>query len=552
MIANNYIEIYTLIFSWNIYNAIWEVLVGTGLALIPFIALVAQALMKYNEVRGVQGTVQAVERKLLGMILVMSLCVIPFPNNGVSLATVKYTLEIPDCQVRADATLNTEGDGDNTGEIHDTTFAGMAGSIVHQPVAWYGVNYISTALTHTAISSMSCANNYELMLLRLSEVRIQDPVVRERIQDFYEACYKKTLDRYNENPVAIPNDVSPLDDIDWIGSRIFLNQADEYYRHEEAYMSNMEQYGFTRDEVNRDSDAGADPVSGANPSCREIWEGEANGVNPALGLRDVILDAIPEDEVGDVTQDWQDWGHFVVTEGAIAPVDSGDMLIKMILEADALNLNTSTQVDLGNDFDTDRSMGKKILDMVSNTFGMFAGAKQFFEINTLKQMAKIAGPMILAIVQMIIVFAAPFLMVLTGYKFETFFSLALTYFSFEFINVIWATAFWFDNHILDIYLSKSQGLDTYTNTLIALIISAGNIFLMPLLWLGLMAYAGGGMVRGLAAAGGGAGGGAAGVAGSGGGAAGAGLARGASSVYSKRQAARAKAKESSSGGGKKN
>tara|TARA_R110001592_G_scaffold316364_1_gene592812 strand:+ start:47971 stop:49632 length:1662 start_codon:yes stop_codon:yes gene_type:complete len=547
MIANNLIEIYTLIFSWNIYNAIWTILVGTGLALVPFIVLVIQGLKNYNDVRGIKGTVHGIERTLLGMILVMSLCVIPYPNAGQSLASVQYKLDVPDCNVRSDPLLNTSGQGDNTGEIHDSTFAGMAPSIVHQPVAWYGVNYISSAITYAAIKAMDCVNNYELMLLRISEVRIQDPVVRERVKNFYETCYKKTLARYKENPVAIPNDIDPLDDIDWIGSRIFLNQLDEYYQHEEAYMPNMEQYGFTRDEVNRASDEGAQEVTGANPSCKEVWEGEANGVNPAEGLRDVILDAIPEDKVGSVTGDWVDWGHFVLTDAAIHPRDMGDLLIKMVLEADALNLNSTTEINFGNDFNTNQGVVKEVLDAASMMFGTYASATQFFEINALKQVAKIAGPIVLAIVQMIIIFAAPFIMVLTGYKFESFFALALTYFTFEFINVIWATAFWFDNHILDLYLSKSDGvLDTYTNTLLALIVSAGNLFIMPMLWLGMMAYAGPGMVRGLGAAGAGA---AAGGAGAGGGKVASNVGGTIGSRFQQRMDARAKSKEQARKGG---
>tara|TARA_R110001583_G_scaffold88182_3_gene228996 strand:+ start:11479 stop:13131 length:1653 start_codon:yes stop_codon:yes gene_type:complete len=549
MIANNLIEIYTLIFSWNLYNAIWEVLVGTGLALIPFIIILIQALSNYNAMKGVKGTVHEVEMTLLGMIVVMSLCVIPYPNN-VSLASIKYSLEVPDCQVRNDIAANTDGDGDNTGEYHDVTFAGMAGNIVQQPVSWYAVNYLSTAITHASIKAMSCVNNYELMLLRLSQVRIQDPIVRNRVKDFHEACYLKTRARFDENPVAIPNDIEPIDDIDWIGSRLFQNYADEYYEHQEAYMTNMEEFGFTRDEVNRSSDAGAQPLAGANPSCKEIWVGEANGVNPAKGLRDVILEAIPIDEVGSITDDWQAWGHFVVTDGNIHPRDSGDLLIKMILEADALNLDSSTDIDLANDFEAEQAWGKELLDMVSGLFGAASGTQQFFEINTLKQMAKVAGPMLIALIQMVIVMAAPFLMVHSGYKFATFFGLAWTYFAFEFVNVIWATAYWFDNHILDLYWSNSDGLlDSYTNTLLGLIISAGNIIILPLLWLGLMSSAGSNMIRSLSAGGGGAGGGAAGVAGSGGGDAARGSAGLVGKKFSQRSAARKNAASSGKGGG---
>lgn len=40
MVANTLLEIYTLMFGWNMYEAIWDVLVGSGLALVPFIVAI--------------------------------------------------------------------------------------------------------------------------------------------------------------------------------------------------------------------------------------------------------------------------------------------------------------------------------------------------------------------------------------------------------------------------------------------------------------------------------------------------------------------------------
>ena len=83
------------------------------------------------------------------------------------------------------------------------------------------------------------------------------------------------------------------------------------------------------------------------------------------------------------------------------------------------------------------------------------------------------------------------------YKIESFVAIALTYFAFEFINAIWAAAFWFDQQVLDLYLSQAGWVDSVTNTLIVKATSAGAIILLPTVWLSIIGYAGAGMVRGM-------------------------------------------------------
>jgi hypothetical protein len=499
MIANNLIEIYTLIFAWNMYGAIWDVMVQSGLALVPFIVVIVMALGAYREDEGVGSIVKNLEGSLISMLLVMTLCVFPI-DRPVGLASISYNINLPDCNLQNDPNENLEGEGDDTGEDYDDTFgAAVAGSTIEQPVAWYGVNYLANAFTHTAIKSMGCVNNYEFMLLRVGQVQIQDPVVRERVKDFGEVCYKKARDRFELNPVPLPNDVDPLNDVDWIGSRTFLSTADEYYDHESAYMANMEKFDFTRNTVDRPQDAGAE--SGAHPYCSEVWLGEANG--NAEGLRQIILDSIPEDEVGDIVEDWMEWGSLGFSVGELDDESKEDMIIKLVLQADAMNLESMTDIGLENDFNSDRGFWEGVKEKVLGFLGTTVSVPQLIEAHTIKVFAKIAGPMILAIVQMIVVMAAPFVMLLTGYRFTSFFALALTYFAFEFINVMWATAFWFDNHIFDLYMSNSDLLDKATNTMLAMFISAGMIIMMPLIWLSVIAYAGAGMVRGMSAAGGG-------------------------------------------------
>lgn len=493
MVANNLLEIYTLLFGWNMYEAIWDVLTGSGLALIPFIAAIANSFIENYDDGDAESTILGLEIKIVCMVLVLMLCVIPYKGWEIDLETVRYDLETPDCNPPA----NTEGQGDNTSTAYDDTFADMGGLNVYKPVAWALVEFISSALTHTTIKSMSCVNNYEFMLMRISQVTIQDPELRERVRDFHEVCYKKALERFDINPINLPANISPVEDVDWIGSRVLLNAVDEYYRHPEAYMRNMEIYGFNRQEAIRDSDAAHE--TGANPYCGEVWSGEGGPgvVNPALGLRQLILEDIPADEAGDILDDWIDWGSQVVTVGVADDATKEDLIIKMIIQADAANLNSQTDVDLSNNFDTDKSWYKEAADVVFAGAGLLTSIDEFLQTHTMRQMVKVAGPMILAMIQMVIIIAAPFVVVLGKYQLSSFVSVALAYFTFEFINAIWAATFWFDNRILDIYMSQAGWFDIATNSFLVSAVSAGSIILLPGIWISLMAYAGAGMVRGM-------------------------------------------------------
>ncbi|MAE91078.1 MAG: hypothetical protein CMI67_16085 [Pelagibaca sp.] len=493
MVANNLLEIYTLLFGWNMYEAIWDVLVGSGLALIPFVAAVITNFRDNYEGSDAESTIKGLEIKVVSMILVLMLCVIPYKGWEIDLATVKYDLEIPDCNPPA----NTEGTGDNTATSYDDAFADMGGLQVYKPVAWSFVEFLSSAITHTTISSMSCANNYEFMLMRIGQITIQNPELRERVRDFNEVCYKKAIERYHANPIPLAANISPVQDVDWIGSRTLLNAIDEYYQHPEAYMRNMERFGFNRQAAIRDSDAAHE--TGAHPYCREVWLGEEGPgvVNEALGLRQLILDDIPVDEAGDILDDWMDWGSQVLTVGVADDDTKEDLIIKMILQADSSNLQSQTQVDLSNNFDTNDSTTQAVLDAVFSASGFFTSIDEWLQSNTMKQMVKIAGPMILALIQMVVIMASPFVLLLGQYRFSAFLTVALSYFSFEFINAIWAAAFWFDNRVLDIYASNAGWFDSPTTGFLLSAISAGSTILLPGIWLSIMAYAGAGMVRGM-------------------------------------------------------
>ena len=500
MVANTLLEIYTLMFGWNMYEAIWDVLVGSGLALVPFIvAIISNFKDNYSTGEAAQ-TIRSMETTLLGMILVLMLCVLPYKGFSTQLSTVRYELGVPDCN----APSNISGTGNNVSPAYNSTFSDLSGWQVHKPVAWSFVEFLSTAITHTTIKSMTCVNNYEYMLMRISNVSIQSERLREEVQQFNEVCYQKAIARFRENPPTpeLPANVTPWANIDWMGSHILLGYLDEYYEHPSAYMHRMEDKGFTRQTVMRQSDQVNE--FGANPSCKEVWLGEESlggGVNASLGLRHKLLNDLPMDEAGDILGDWKTWGFNVFTTTNVTEELKEDMILKLVLQNNAANLKSSTDVDMSNNFEAEQSRWRSVLDKIFDIANVGTSANEFLQANSIRQMFKIAGPMILVMLQMVIILAAPFVMLFGNYGLVSFFGLALTYFSLEFINAIWAAAYWFDNRILDMYGSQAGGFDEATNSLLISTVATSSILLLPMVWLSVMAYAGAGMLRGISGGG---------------------------------------------------
>ena len=518
MVANTYLEIYTMMFGWNMYEAIWDVLVGTGVALIPFIVAVVSTFKETYSAGNASETIKNMETTLLGMILVLMLCVIPYKSMSTTLSGVRYEVTVQDCGTASNTNTpssTASGSGTNTQTGFDSAMSDLQTWQVHKPVAWTLVETVSTAITHTSIKSMTCVNNYEFMLMRIANITIQDETLRKDIQNFYEACYKPAVNKYKSNPPLDPvsgnpmvlTNVEPWEDIDWMGSRILLGYANAYYRDTELYVSNYENKGFTRQPTWRESDAAHQ--TGVYPDCEEGWLGERNAAGwfnaGGDGLRERILDDIPDDEVGDIVDDWKTWGAGVFSKQTEPDEVKEDMILKLILENNHSDLSAATQLDMSNNFDADKGFWSQLWDGATQIGNVLTSANEFLQANAVQQMFKVAGPMLLVMFQMIVVIAAPFVMIFGSYGFSSFFALAVTWFSLEFINAIWAAAYWFDNRILQIYATNAGWFDEMTNSLLIRIISMSSIFLLPMIWLSIMAMAGSSMLRGMG--GGGVGGG---------------------------------------------
>lgn len=487
MIANTFLDIYTIIFSWKVYGAIWDTLNGTGLAYIPFIVAIISSLQQSYD-QSPSRIVSTLEFNLLGMILILMLVVIPYDSNNIGLSEVKYSIASTSCQ-------NPEqlGDGDNTGKTADDVFSDMAGGApVKIPIAWALVDYFSSAITFSAIKAMGCSNDYNDVLVKVGNVSIDDPAILERLNEFNKRCYRPALKDLEENgmPAGADRDaLKPWDDPSFIGSNMFLNTPGRFFNAETAYVNQAERFGFTYNPTPGSLDEKHDEdIFGATVSCADLWN------DPNHGLRKDLLGSIKDSSEGDdAWDDWDDYGSDLYGSNIASNTDKEDSFIKTILDANAGGYSAVDDIDItSSNGSVDKNVGQTILDGVTDILvggtAAITNLGNFSEMWMMKKAMKTALPMLVSMSQALIVILAPLAMVWGMYRMQNFVILALAYFGLEFLNAVLGMGFFFENRIVE--MSNSAILEGPLASLVVFIVSILQVIVLPVIWLSLIGATG--------------------------------------------------------------
>lgn len=490
MIANSFIDIYTTIFSWTLYETLWDTLNGTGLAYIPFIVAIISSLHQSYD-QSPSRIVSTLEWNLLGMILVLIFIVIPYQNNNIDLGSVKYDIATTDCNAAA-----VSGDGDNTGKTADAVFADLAGAgaDVRVPIAWALVDYISSSVTYTAIKAMGCSNQYNDVLIDMAGVSIDDPVIIERLDEFNSQCYKPAMADLQENgmPAGNPNrsDLEAWEDMNYLGSTELMNNPGRFYQSPQAYVHQAQRYGFAYSPTPGSLDEQHDEDTfGSTVTCRELWEGR--GATP--GLKDTLFNSITATDEGDDAWDaWDNYGSQLY--GSMTQEQEQDTFLKAVLDANAGNYKSVENISVTSDYaETDwtdpATYINGVTDLVVGGIAAWDGAGTVAQMMVLKKAMKTALPMLVSMAQALVIILAPLAMVWGRYSIDNFVILALAYFGFEFLNAVLQMGYFFESRIAEMSNKAFFGGEIFASLTVYLV-SFIQIFLLPTIWLGLVTATG--------------------------------------------------------------
>lgn len=211
MESQSVIGIYTALQGWRLYGVIWDVLTGSGLALLPVIGIVFDSIQQSRS-RGsmlsadADSSISHLEVGLFRMLFVIAIAFIP-----TSLTTLDKDSFV------------SNGD---TAEENNTSYKDsygseleIVGTSVNIPIWWWFTMGVSNGITKAVASDVSTNTAYNDLEVSLRNGVIQNPITRYKTQIFTKECYSEARHIHFTSLVS----VSPEIDIDWIGSNYLYN-----------------------------------------------------------------------------------------------------------------------------------------------------------------------------------------------------------------------------------------------------------------------------------------------------------------------------------------
>ena len=482
MSVDSYLELFTSLFGWAFYGILWDVLVSTGIVYLPFLGILIdnwREPAQGGEVDHASGlSLRRMEIELFTALLVVVLAGQPAALTPLNAATLSYSPP-PTLVDPAPAAATVAAPQSTYGA---TGFAGSAAT-VNVPVWWYGVIALSSGLNHAIVEGLPTVADMRTFEQQAHLATIADPRLRQEVSDFFSQCYIPARSKYQaERPdtAAISGILATYgaDDPDWMGSHVYRDTAGYYDTLRPANQITGWAYNAARD---TEYDPTAPPAWG-KPFCKQWWE------DAAIGLREKLINEADATSAG--------FSGLVV---AIAPALAGEQQNDAVAKTVLTNAPPSWS---SNELIANNASGSGLFNTAGNIVkgGLAAGgvitASALFSVTMTAVLQSL--PMIQAIMLLGIYALLPLVVVLSRYSIAMMVIAGLAIFTIKFWTVLWYLAMWVDqNLILSMYPDVNIFLQLFANPgehdakrMLLNMITTSLYLGLPLLWSGMMAWAG--------------------------------------------------------------
>ncbi|EJK8888582.1 conjugal transfer protein TraG N-terminal domain-containing protein, partial [Salmonella enterica] len=291
MTANSIIEYILVFFGWVLNNAMWNIIFGTGLYLLPLVFKCTAVWLKTREEgfdEGNKGMLMQprLEHALYVPYLVILFCVLPVVP--VDISAMKFdSSRAQQCHV----SVASPKDSGYSPLVND--LGGMTANI---SVWWYLVHRLSKGVTQAMTASIPCGGQIRQLRFEVQQSQLSDPILAQELQEFANSCYARAYYRLkNSNPSLTDKTINSTG---WIGSDYFMN-TEGYY---DTYTSKQPKKAWPWDEKR---DAGyANTGDGGYPTCKQWW------LDAKKGLKDRVLASMSPKVTNDlrrqVGKDWEE------------------------------------------------------------------------------------------------------------------------------------------------------------------------------------------------------------------------------------------------------
>ena len=454
------IELYTTLLGWILYDKLWDALAETGVAYIPFLALIVRNFALSWEKHGMEGaaaSIRGMEIQLAAMLTVVALAGSPV----ISLQSSDLTYTAPCGGVTVS--------GGNSGTGYDQTFQ-LGNNQATVPVWWRAVMAVSAGFSNAAIAATPCQGDLRRMDYRMGNTVIKDIDLKAQLDDFYQDCFLRARSQFIRQGQSLPSGYPP-DDIDWPGSQYFQD-TDGYYNNANinlAMRAHREIPNFPFDPARDAEYGGSSPSGWGKPTCYEWWTGETAGLRQRLvqqidsGLLNSIVTTVSAKMNGTTVKSVQD-----------------DLIRKLYVQDMKGALNAQSH-------DENSSAFVRAL----SDFGLLKqGVETSATVYALKQSAPIGQSLIL----MTVYLCLPFLLVFSSFSIQSVLLASLGVFAMRFLTAIWSLATWLDTSMIEALGIEWWRFLTNFNPSISVVVVntvSGLLYIgMPLIWFTVIGWAG--------------------------------------------------------------
>lgn len=497
MAVSGYLEILTCLLSWHLYASIWNILTGTGIALIPFATILLGNLVSAQSKGNIQGSAGIYALKKTEVDIYIALAVIIAacqPLVVISINDVIYTKYACDGTTSARVAESNKVGSTKTKYDGVETATVLNGEEIRVPVWWSFTNNLFRGITAEAVQKIPCSLDMAGVVLATDSMRISDPKLRQEALDFAQECWIPASNKYRrENPIPDSPRISPkyknipklaAKDTAWPGSLIF-NSLPGYYR---SMQSKIPVERFPYDAARDSGRQSAAFATSGFPSCSAWWPKLEADLSSSI-----VAEAGAAKAAGDGTIDKSlkalEKANFGGNGFDIMPGYTTETLHAYYMIAGD-SVQSKAQI-LSNNFSDNTNPYSQSLVEGAARVGML---KEGISHYPAMRLARDGAPMLQALILMLLVIVLPFIMVFSQYSIGTVITVTFMQFGLIFWSFLFALAYWLDNHLAEIMFKEAtlfgDSGDASTERSVMSYISATFHIALPLLFGGLMSWAG--------------------------------------------------------------
>lgn len=434
--VDNLYEMYSLLWSWNQYGVIWELMKTSGLAFVPFFGLVLNAttstLTSQNPKDAAFISMRIIEFKFIMAMIIIVIAVEPTVSlrlNDITFTKTCFDFEANQKQSRTFKPKN--GSANPETKLDALNMIGFEETKI--PAWWFAVFSVSNGIVRAGIETIPCINDIRKTIDILNTAITSDASVNNSLKDFYKHCYYPAKINLKNNRDALLQDKKFQESLDlsqvvyktdfdvWLGTAIFTKHLYQVIRPNDSFII-------------------PPGVEIGNGTCADIWGGQN-------GLRNKILSELDREYPDDIKKREELFEEFKdnLNVTLLNPNDLLDLKFYVLLRGnfkdrfgglDRLALDTSSI--------TPSTFTTSATRLTTEVGAFIKGIQLTFVNNTVARTI----PALISLTLMAVTVFLPFGLIFSGYSLGFLITASIGFLTIKLFNYLYTLSFWLDQNFV--------------------------------------------------------------------------------------------------------